>query len=430
MYKLLKSIRSKHIFYLLVFLIPLNLGKHFILKSAFIEGLLVDYLIPTIYIQDILVLLLLTFWFFENKGRRDINISKDVENKTLNTTGNSLKEILNRKEIQTLIFLLFSIFLSILVSTHFLSSIISFIRLLLYFGFSFYVAKDIDMKKDFNKIILLFCISISFLGILSILQYIKQASLFNNYLILGEQPYSFSTQGIIKENIFGFTKIPSYGLFRHPNIFGGFLSIALIWIYAKARKNKFYLLPYALGLIGLLFTFSIFSYFSLLIGLILSLKKHQKLVYTILFAIFLFSFMLPLFKNMPWVFRHVSNISFERRSNLLTSSYKLIEENFLFGLGFNNSTSFIEKYLVRDSITRFIQPVHNIFVLVFLESGIFAFFFFIKFLNLSLIKAKNSLFLISLLQIIFLGCFDHYFLTMHQTLLLFAFVIGGVWTRE
>jgi len=49
------------LFYLIVFLIPSNLGKHFILPQSYVSGYLVDYLIPTLYLSDILIVLLLIF---------------------------------------------------------------------------------------------------------------------------------------------------------------------------------------------------------------------------------------------------------------------------------------------------------------------------------------------------------------------------------
>src|SRR3989304_6764950 len=49
------------LFYLIVFLIPANLGKHFILPQSYVSGYLVDYLIPTLYLTDILIILLLIF---------------------------------------------------------------------------------------------------------------------------------------------------------------------------------------------------------------------------------------------------------------------------------------------------------------------------------------------------------------------------------
>ena len=50
---------SMLIFLAIVALIPVNLGKHFLLNSSYVSGLAVDYLIPTLYVQDILAALLL-----------------------------------------------------------------------------------------------------------------------------------------------------------------------------------------------------------------------------------------------------------------------------------------------------------------------------------------------------------------------------------
>lgn len=90
---------SKRLFYLLIFFLPLNLGKHFILRDSFVSGLLVDYLIPTIYIQDVLILLILGASLFER--RKDFSFFK-------------LKEFLNRREIQLGLLFMFSVFLSVL----------------------------------------------------------------------------------------------------------------------------------------------------------------------------------------------------------------------------------------------------------------------------------------------------------------------------
>ncbi|MDC0449238.1 hypothetical protein OAL67_01385, partial [bacterium] len=76
---------------------------------------------------------------------------------------------------------------------------------------------------------------------------------------------------------------------------------------------------------------------------------------------------------------------------------------------------------------RFNQPVHNIFILTQLESGIFGLFFFVMLLTICVKKAlvsRHTLLLISLIQIMFLGSFDHYFITIHQTQLFLWLIIG------
>ena len=52
------------LFYLILFLLPANLAKHFPVASSYVSGILVDYLIPTVYLTDILIIILLVSHFF------------------------------------------------------------------------------------------------------------------------------------------------------------------------------------------------------------------------------------------------------------------------------------------------------------------------------------------------------------------------------
>ena len=61
----------------------------------------------------------------------------------------------------------------------------------------------------------------------------------------------------------------------------------------------------------------------------------------------------------------------------------MIKDNFLFGVGLNNFTVFVDKYNYDSSDIRFSQPVHNIFLLIFSESGVFAFLLILSFIGLS-----------------------------------------------
>src|SRR4030042_5726157 len=119
-------------------------------------------------------------------------------------------------------------------------------------------------------------------------------------MLLAEPPFSFSTAGIIKENLFGFSVVPAYGLFKHPNILGGFLSVMLIWICylvlyikpATSFRRKIYIGALALGFLGLLSTFSVFSFVSTFLGLfcVLFLNKFpfiKKICLGLLAAVFI-----------------------------------------------------------------------------------------------------------------------------------------------
>jgi O-antigen ligase len=81
----------------------------------------------------------------------------------------------------------------------------------------------------------------------------------------------------------------------------------------------------------------------------------------------------------------------------------------------------------------YLQPVHNIFVLVLSETGIIGLIFFMWLLMSTVRRIKKQdqvlriSFFLLLLIIIVTGSFDHYWLTLQQGQLLFTTVIGFSW---
>jgi len=411
---------SKKIFFILIFLIPINLGKHFEIFSSYVGGVLVDYLVPTIFVQDILILLVVLFWLFSG-GFKKLFSTKI--------------ELFEKKEIQISFLFIFSLFISTLVSVRFIPSFYAWLRMLVYYLFFIYTLLEINVEDNYFKILDITSTSVFLISLLGITQFINQGSVFNNYLILGEQPYSAGIFGIAKEYIFGRYLIPAYGLFRHPNAFGGYLAIILSWLFCFIKKRKSYFVSFLLGLIAIIFTFSYVSWFTLIFGIVFHLifsknpqkiRKYKKSAVVVVLTIFLFSLSLPVLRMLNLNFE--GNRSVTRRIDFTSASYRMIKDNFLFGVGFNNFTVFVDKYNYDSSDLRFSQPVHNIFLLIFSESGIFGFLLFISLIGFSLKRLVNSsyfhVFLISLLQIVLLGSFDHYLFTIHQTLLLFWIIFG------
>jgi O-antigen ligase len=104
-------------------------------------------------------------------------------------------------------------------------------------------------------------------------------------------------------------------------------------------------------------------------------------------------------------------------------------QNPLLGVGVNNFYNNIN--LFKDNVF-LIQPVHNIFLLILSETGIIGlvgFLFILLKSFLSILKKQNKYLLFSLLAIIFLGMFDHYFLTLQQGQLMLAFIIGASFSK-
>ena len=414
---------SKVLFFVLVLLLPVNLGKHFELFDSYVWGVLSDYLIPTLYAQDILVVSTLIFWLKERGF----------------PSRQTLATFVSAKEAQFLILFIFSLMLSVASAARPLPAFFVFLRIFLYFLLFIYISYEIKVEKDFLVILTLLAISVIFIGALGILQFLKQGAVFNNYLFLGEQPYSYSTWGIVRKSVLGVGKIPAYSLFRHPNIFGGFLSVVLVWVLASFKKSKIFLLAFIFGTISLLltfsytawaaFTFGVFGYIYISSGLRGDYLFRKKVVSFVFLAIILVAFLFP-----P-AFSKSDQPSLYRRGNLYLSSLAVARQNPLFGVGPGNLVVFIDKFIPASSRDlRFTQPVHNIFLLIFAENGISALLLFFGLLVFAIKNLLNPscfpLFLIALLQIIFLGSLDHYFWTIHQTSLLFWILLGLTFQKQ
>ena len=428
---------QRRLFYLILFLIPANLAKHFILPSSYVSGILVDYLIPTLYLTDILIIALLGSELRFGKG--PLGYEPPVK-------------------IRNLLVFLVALLPSVIFATSPVPAIYKYLKFLLFILFAFWIKQNIDFKKHFNTIINVLSASVLFQSLLALAQWLKQSSVFG-YWFLGEQPFTSATPGIDKITWFtGAVKIPPMGTFPHPNVLAGFLAVTLPLILYKLqckgseplhgktrlgselqsrRKSKGSELPVQvrnlprfitilLGLTTLFLTFSLSAWLAfLMIGLPLTLLATTKirplkfiLIYSGLFLI-LFSFATKFQFLAP-------TSSFTRRSQLSKIALKTFKHFPLTGVGLNNFTVNMEHYGYITATTRFLQPVHNIYLLILAETGLVA---LIGFLYL-LYKGSEPLYVniskpitISLLTLLFIGLFDHYPLTIQQGLLLFFFLI-------
>ena len=123
----------------------------------------------------------------------------------------------------------------------------------------------------------------------------------------------------------------------------------------------------------------------------------------------------------PRLFKTSSQHSFYRRNDLTTVSFEMIKDKPLLGVGLNSFTQSLEDY-------KFIQPVHNIFLLLASEAGLLtlvAFLFFLLLLITKSIATGSDFFpTVLLFELLFLGTSDHYLLTIQQGLLLLWLTLG------
>jgi O-antigen ligase len=423
---------------LLIFLfliLPWNLGKHFETKFSFIDSLLIPYLIPTVYLQDILIAAIVVL--------TAVALVKSL------LSGNLRSAFLVDAVASRLFFLfILAVFLSVFFSVRFYPSAYAFERFLLYFFFflsTLNLFRKVSIRRWFFTAL---TFNACLLCLLGFVQFYKQASVFNNYLFFGEQPYNSYTSYIAKESFNGVVKIPPYATFLHPNIFAGYLLISLTlslgYIFCAKRHSLWS--AFILVLISVFELYFIKSYtawgalalgFSLLIltRFTKQVDKQRLLLFFTALATVIAGLLLPFYKNQALTFLPAGSVtsvlSVERRSALLEASYKMISQKPFSGWGINSFTYSFESFYSRSDVVRFLQPVHNVYALLAVELGLFGVLLFVT-LTFYAIYRSGLVFGIATLQIVFLSSFDHYFITISQTQLLFilTLMLGLTYTED
>ncbi len=478
-----KSVRvEKALFYSLFLLLPTQLGKHFWPGFTLIHGIRVDYLSPTIYLTDIVVGLLFIWWAARVLGEKLQSKSKTVDQK-------SKTQLINQKHFPYLIcfFTISFLIFNILISGRILGSLYGLLKMLEMGFVACYTAKFIVLRKDLQSISLLFCFGIIFESVLAIMQYMNQKSIGTLLYFFGERTFSGTTPGIANASLNGELVLRPYGTFPHPNVLAGYLLVAMIMVLFSIRflkpKKVFsisMISPLALILgttalflsmsrIAIVLWFIILTYFFLRKAFYSSSERSKSrssnsaiqqfsnqvssrrapiesgsrmkiIIGTRTIIVLGFVAIISLLFLSPFGSRFtnisITDESVAQRSALIGSSFKLIKSSPLFGVGLGNflpSLATIQKPL---SAATYLQPVHNIFLLVASEIGLIGLAFFTWFIWKTVqrikkqeLRIRRTLY-ITLSSILLIGLFDHYWLTLQQGQLLFAFVVGLCWMKN
>lgn len=390
----------KFLFRLFVFLLPIQLGYHFWPNWAHVFGIRVDYLSPTIFITDILLTVIVGLLFFKIlKGK--VRLKKRFLFIAV-TVG------------------LFSLINISLAKAPELAAV-KWLKIweLIFLGYTVATLKDFNLRRWIVAPLTISAIIISVIGIVQVLLGRTIGGLF---YYLGERSFNLSTPGIATINFFGKEFLRAYSTFSHPNALAGFLGVALLLCKDKTVK--------ILGLICLLLTFSSGAIGALLLVVILKQVKKEKIFRRVTFAFFwiaiIASLVLPVISK-EVIFRvGENNESIYKRLSLAETSGRIITMSPVYGVGLNNFITEAPKNDIRNRAVWGFQPVHNIFLLVFSETGIIGLILFVVLLHsalLRMMKTNKGLALV-LLFIILTGVVDHYWFTLQQNQLIMAIVLG------
>ncbi len=390
-----KSKLNQFLFTILLYLSPTQFAKHFWPDWALVSGIRVDYLAPSISILDLLISIIILF-----------NI------KQLFLFAKS-----NLKLISIFIFL---ILINIIFSKIPQISLSYSSKLMFLFTLAVVIANNAQIfvntcRKHIPIIVIL-------LSVISILQVISAKSLGGIFYLMGERTFTIFTPSISKANILSNHFLRPYATFPHPNTLSAYLSVLTIALLSF-KKNKTVLFSIILSLFTLFFCFSQNSWLGLFLVSIVFIVKIAKITYLKLFLIF--CFIISLFVSSLLI---QSNSS---RLELLNISNTKFNNNLMFGLGFGGFipslpfTNIQENSALRQTIW-WLQPVHNIYLLLLSELGVAFLIFVIIFLLKYIKKENNQTLILILFFIFFTGLFDHYWITQEQTQLLLAIVLGLV----
>jgi hypothetical protein len=355
---------------LLSFLLPTQLAYHFNNFPNTVYGFKIDYLIPTLYLTDIVALLII---FLSFKYLR-----------------------INKRIVLFSVFYLFFVLINLFMSDYFISSLYRWLKVteMLLLGFAILRTTGFDILKNFVRPL---SYSIFIACILGIWQFVNKASVGGIFYWFGERNFLFNDPNIAPY---------PYSFFSHPNSFAGFLLVFGIFLLQYERELRYKS------------KFEIKYFWVLLILIVINLVLTNSLnVYITIVFLLLLRF--PKFLNSSFFFLNLGERFVTHRLELIEASFKMIKSHFWSGVGLNN---FIPN-LVKVSNTFVnaweLQPVHNIFLLVFAETGVIGLFAICYMLYVSLITYS-----LPLMAILITGLSDHYWLTLQQNMLLFTFTLA------
>lgn len=392
--------RAEHVLLFLTLLfLPTQLGKHFWPQFSYIYSLKIDYLAPTLYFWDLLVLILIIVWV-SRKG--------PVNKLSLNLF---------------LLFILTQIWSLIPSSVNLGAGIVRVEQYLICGLFGVYLASQ-PFNTISQRIFSPLVIAIFFESVLAIAQFFKGGTI--GLWILGERSFSITTAGIAKFDFYGREFLRPYATFPHPNVLAAFLVITLLLLSLGKSKVSMTTVSTILGGIAVFMTVSRAVLVAGVVAGLLLLTKRWKMVLVLLILI-----LSPLlFTRFASIFNY-DQLTFLRREELNEAAFNMFLSSPIFGIGLNNFIPAASDKLLAGP-SRFLQPVHNIFLLTLSETGVIGVMGLIGLIGypiFALLKLSPKPYTLNPLLLVwgtifFLGLFDHYFLTLPQGYRLLFLVWG------
>jgi hypothetical protein len=387
---------QKFLLYILFILLPTQLGIHFWPSWSQVFGIKVDYLSPTIYLTDLIIIGLLL-------------ISKTF------------------KTPQPVWILIGG--LNIIYSLSPLLTFLSWVRVFEFYLLIHFLITNKELLISSIKKTL--PISLILISLIACIQFLHQSSLGGIFYYLGERPLSYTNPAVAKVQLLNISQlIRPYSTFSHPNSLSGYLLVGfLLVVFLKPKKwfgslqSKLAFFSVILSALTIAITFSKMNIYLLFTYLVFNLAsklptKAKSLKYLIVtLALF--------FVGLAVLITNLSSPSYTDRVQLIGKATKIIETHPLTGLGLGAFPLSQDQVLTSHTLNLNFQPVHNLPLLLASELGVPTLaLLLLKLSSCLVIWGRPNSFGIIAAVIFITGLVDHYWITLHQNQLLLSVVIA------
>lgn len=351
---------------------------------------------------------------------------------------------------------LFIIFLSYLLLTlpFSLAPLLSFVKLLTFIIVILVVYLSRQSQLSFRTSTLAFLGGATTSSLLGLWQFVTQQSFVSKWLGLAEHNANMlgtsvveamAPDGIMERWLRG------YGTLDHPNMLGGFLALSLIlasWLWlsrdhtTRKLENWFLVISLIILSAGVLVSFSRTAWLVAVVGVgivVWGYIKEKKLnrwrevssllgMMVLVITLFLSQYYYIVWPRFNPSLR-LEAISVTEREDSLKTSWQIFKNHPLLGTGIGTYTKALAE-LEPKKQNWYYQPVHNTFLLLLVETGVFGFLLFlwaIKRLWRSLVKNisafQKSLILSLGLGLLLISLFDHWLWSLHFGLMMMGAII-------
>lgn len=408
--------------FLVMLLIPTQLGKHFWPNWSLVKGIRIDYLSPTLYLIDIGWIILFLGWL------RRTNIR------------GLIKKVLN---FENLVWFLF-IVINILVAVNKPTAVYRWLRLGQWWWMFKYVWNNRKSVNQFLKLVIpVWIVTESILGLS---QVIKGGSLQGFWWWLGERRFDFTTIGIAQISVWGEGLVRAYGTFSHPNSLAGFILISLSWWVNKysptddkirpqknTLKKIWWWVVVWCGVLAIVLSGSRTVWLLTLILLVLiytkffkekdSLKTKWGYLIVIVGVMILTASIVNVNYRISDFVGGWDIDGWNKRMELNLAAIRMWKSNLMVGVGAGNFIPNLDKYN-SGGYFNWLQPVHNVFLLIGSEIGVLGLLAVSWKLIVNLKRKRNNNNWWWLGLVIISGMTDHYWLTLPQNTWLLAIMLG------